>query len=224
MCEQVPLKVFKSSVGRMVGQSPVFGTEQLGMMNCNVTVLPEERWPRARKRPHSTEPAIDKLRREDRPMGMVVEVDTDIDSRDPAKHQGRSQDEGDPGPKAGDAGYSRMPIQPKRASIRGKAKDMKDNAVPVLRMGEKAPAPQLRRCSGQSGNHNCLRTAAIATTVTPRLTQGPQTAAPAIMAIAKSGKNDLPKTRPVGDKSVCDGRSMLRSFPLRLIAAITQIC
>ena len=158
------------------------------MMNRNVAVLPEERWPPARKCPHSTEPAIDRLRRKDRPMGMVVEVDTDIDSRDPAKHQGRSQDKGDPGPQAGDAGYSRMPIKPERASIGSEAKEMKDNAVPVLRMGEKVPAPELRRGSGQSGNHNCLRTAAIATAVTPRLTQGPQTAAPAIIVIAKSGK------------------------------------
>src|SRR6185295_18031623 len=148
----------------------------------------------------------------------------DIDSRDPAKHQGRSQDKGDPGPQAGNAGYSRMLIKPERASISSEAKEMKDNAVPVLRMGEKVPAPELRRGSGQSGNHNCLRTAAIATAVTPRLTQGPQTAAPAIIVIAKSGKNDLPKTRPVRDKNVCGGRSMLHSFPLRPIAAITQLC
>ena len=60
------------------------------MVNRNVTVLPKERWPPARKRPHSTEPAIDDLRREDWPMGMIVEVDTNIDSGDPAEHQSRS--------------------------------------------------------------------------------------------------------------------------------------
>jgi hypothetical protein len=41
-------------------------------------------------------------------------------------------------------------------------------------------------------------------TVTPRLTQGPQIAVPKIIAIAKSGKNALPKTIPVLDKNPCD--------------------
>ena len=53
-------------------------------------------------------------------------------------------------------------------------------------------------------------------TVTPRLTQGPQSVAPTMIAIANSGKNDLPKTRPVRDTKSRVRYRMLNSFPLRL--------
>jgi hypothetical protein len=56
----------------------------------------------------------------------------------------------------------------------------------------------------------------MAMTVTPRLTQGPQSAAPIMIAIANSGKNDRPKARPVCERTVRESRSMMSSFPLRL--------
>lgn len=97
-----------------------------------------------------------------------------------------------------------MPVEPKRATVSRKANDMKNYAVPVLRMRENLPTPQHRTGTTGLGTHNSLRAAAIAMTVTPRLTQGPQSAVPTIIAIAKSGKNALPKTRPVCDKNLCD--------------------
>jgi hypothetical protein len=53
-------------------------------------------------------------------------------------------------------------------------------------------------------------------TVTPRLIQGPQSAAPTMIAIAKNGKKDLPKTAAVRDKNVRKRRPMVSSFLLRL--------
>ena len=97
-----------------------------------------------------------------------------------------------------------MPVEPKRTTVCRKANDMKNYAVPVLRMRENLPTPQHRRGITGLGTHNSLRAAAIAMTVTPRLTQGPQSAVPTIITIAKSGKNALPKNIPVLDKNPCD--------------------
>ncbi len=58
------------------------------MMNGDVTVLPKERRPPARKCPDSTEAATKEARREDWAMGMIVEVDADIYAGDPTKHCG----------------------------------------------------------------------------------------------------------------------------------------
>ncbi len=90
---------------------------------------------------------------------------------------------------------------------------MEKDAVPVLRMGENAPpTPGLGRsrlCAQIS-----LNAAATAMTVTARLTHGPQSIAPAITVIAKSGKNDLPSTCLHSEKKPCD-RGPMYSFPLR---------
>jgi len=216
MCEQVALKVFKFSVSRVFGQGPIIGGQQVGVVDCDVAVLPKERWPAARECPHPAEPAIEELRREDWPVGMVVEVDADIDSGNPTKHQSRSQDKGYTGPRASDACYFGMQVEPERASVGRKANDMKEYAMPVLRVGKKTPRPQHRRGIGGIGNHSDRRAAAMATIVTPRLTQGPQSAAPTMIAIAKSGKKDLPKTSAVCDKNARARRPMMNSFPLRL--------
>jgi len=53
-------------------------------------------------------------------------------------------------------------------------------------------------------------------TVNPKLTQGPQNAVPKIIAIAKSGKNALPKTIPVLDKKPSDTPPKARRFMTRL--------
>ena len=87
---------------------------------------------------------------------------------------------------------------------------MKNYAVPVLRMGENM-SPTGRPCSAQIS----LNAAATAITVTARLTHGPQSIAPAMTVIAKSGKKDLPSTCLVFEKKPCPRRPMLRSFPLR---------
>ena len=188
------------------------------MVNRDVAVLPEERRPAARKCPDPAEPAIEELRGEDRAMGVVVEVDADVDSGDPAQDHGRSQDKSYARPWPGYTRHSGMQVEPECASIRRKADEVKDYAVPILRIGEKAPGPQ--RCRGREvaglWNHRDLKAAAIATTVTPRLTQGPQSAAPTIITIAKSGKKDRPKISPIGDTYVRKRRPMVSSFPLRL--------
>jgi len=49
------------------------------MVNGDVAVLPKERRPAPGDCPQPPEPPIDKMRREDGPMGMVVKVDADID-------------------------------------------------------------------------------------------------------------------------------------------------
>jgi hypothetical protein len=97
-----------------------------------------------------------------------------------------------------------MPVEPKRATVSGEANDMKNYAVPILRMRENLPTPQHRRSNAGLRTHNSLRAAAIAMTVTPRLTHGPQSAVPTIIATARSGKNDLPKTIPLLDKKPSD--------------------
>jgi hypothetical protein len=93
---------------------------------------------------------------------------------------------------------------------------MEEHAVPVLCMGEQAPAARKREGIACARNQISLSAAAIAMTVTPKLTQGPQSAVPAITTSAKSGKKDRPNAKPVCETNVCDRRAMLRSFPLRL--------
>lgn len=105
-----------------------------------------------------------------------------------------------------------MPVEPKRATVSRKANDMKNYAVPILRMRENLPTPQHRSGITGLGTHNSLRAATIATTVTPRLTQGPQSAVPAIIATARSGKNALPKAIPVLDKKPGDSPPKGRRF------------
>jgi len=89
---------------------------------------------------------------------------------------------------------------------------MEDHAVPVLRVRDKAPTPRQRLRVWGSGAHISRKAAAIAMTVNPRLTQGPHRAAPAMIAIANSGKNDREKIRPNSDKYIREGRAILRSF------------
>jgi hypothetical protein len=91
---------------------------------------------------------------------------------------------------------------------------MENDAVPVLRMGENTPPTRHLCMSGVSAQIS-LSAAATAITVTAKLTHGPQSIAPAITAIAKSGKNDLPSTCLAFERKPSDGRPMLRSFPLR---------
>src|SRR5882672_7493227 len=102
------------------------------MMNRDVAVLPKKRRPPTRKCPNSAEPAIDEVRDEDWPMGMIVEVDTDVYARDPTKHQSRSCHKGDARPRARDAGYLRVLVEPERASICREANNMEGHAMPVL--------------------------------------------------------------------------------------------
>jgi hypothetical protein len=104
------------------------------------------------------------------------------------------------------------PVEPKRATVSRKANDMKNYAVPILRMRENLPTPQHRRGITGLATHNSLRVAAIAMTVTPKLTQGPQSAVPTIIATAKNGKNALPKTIPVLDKKPRDTPPTGRRF------------
>lgn len=97
---------------------------------------------------------------------------------------------------------------------------MEGHTVPVLGMGENAPTVHRRKGIGRISTHKNLNAADIARTVTAKLTQGPQSIVPAMITIAKSGKNDLPKTSRVCDKNACDRRLMLRSFPLRFSYAM----
>jgi len=92
---------------------------------------------------------------------------------------------------------------------------MESDAVPVLRMGENAP-PTRRPCRLHLSAQISLNATATAMTVTARLTHGPQSVAPAMTVIAKSGKNDLPRTCLVFEKNSLDRRPMLCSFPLEL--------
>jgi len=81
--------------------------------------------------------------------------------------------------------------------------------VPVLRVGENAPRARL------SAQIN-LNAATTARTTTAKLTQGPQSIAPAMTVIARRGKNDLPIAAVVFEKNPAEGGPMLRSFPLRI--------
>jgi len=95
---------------------------------------------------------------------------------------------------------------------------MKSDAVPVLRMGENTPLTR-RPCSPRISAQINLNAAATAMTVTARLTHGPQTIAPAMTVIAKSGKNNLPSTCLAFEKKSYKTRPMISSFPLRLSSA-----
>jgi hypothetical protein len=185
-------------------------------MNGNVAVLPKKRRPAANKSPDSPEPTIGEWRSENWPVGMIVKVYADVDPGNPAQHRSRSQHECDAGPWPRDAGHAGMQVQPECAAVCRDADEMKNHAVPVLGMGEHAPAPTRREGIACEGAQIILSAAAIARTVAPRLTQGPQSAAPAIITIAKSGKKDRPNASPVRERNVCDRRAMVRSFPLRL--------
>src|ERR1700757_1999039 len=123
-------------------------------------------------------------------MGMVVEVDTNVDSGNPTENHSRSQHKGYPRPWAGDAGHFGMQVEPERANVSRQADEMEKHTVPVLRMRKKPP--RFLRCGGREiprcRDHSDLRATAIATTVTPRLTQGPQSAAPRMITIARRRK------------------------------------
>jgi hypothetical protein len=71
---------------------------------------------------------------------------------------------------------------------------MEGHAMPVLRVGKNAPAARL------SAQIN-LNAAAIASTTTAKLTQGPQSIAPTITAIVRRGKKDLPITTLVFERN-----------------------
>src|SRR5882757_3232318 len=97
-------------------------------------------------------------------MGMVVKVDADIDSGNPAENQSRSQHKGCAGPWAGDAGNLGMKVEPEGGSIGGEADDVEEDAVPVLRVREKTPG--LQNCRRRDGaglrDHSDLSAAAMA--------------------------------------------------------------
>ena len=97
---------------------------------------------------------------------------------------------------------------------------MESHAVPVLGMGENAPTARSHLGIAGHSSHNNLNAAAIARAVTVKLTQGPQSAEPAMTAIANSGKNDLPRTNPVCNKKAGDRGLMLCSFPLSYFCAL----
>jgi len=63
--------------------------------------------------------------------------------------------------------------------------------------------------------HNHLIATVTVRTVIAKLTQGPQSAAPAMTPIAKRGQNDRPNTSPISDRNVCGRILMVRSFPLK---------
>ncbi len=100
---------------------------------------------------------------------------------------------------------------------------MERYTVPVLGMRENAPALPSRGGQRQRRSQMVLKAAAIARTVTPRLTQGPQSAAPAIITMANRGKKDLPKASLVREKKPRDIRSILLSLPLRFTCAACEI-
>jgi hypothetical protein len=94
--------------------------------------------------------------------------------------------------------------------------------VEILRMREQA-----RRSRGRGGlariiAHNNLSAAAMAMTVTVRLTHGPQSMAPAMIATAKRGKNDRATATPLREKNPCDKRSMFHSIPLGCALGVKQ--
>jgi hypothetical protein len=90
---------------------------------------------------------------------------------------------------------------------------MEGNAVPVLGMGEDMPATRLL-CVPRLSAQISLNAAVIATAVIAKLTQGPQSIAPAMIVNAKRGKNDLPSTCLVFEEKPGNRRTMLRSFPV----------
>src|SRR5450432_161505 len=97
---------------------------------------------------------------------------------------------------------------------------MKRHAMPVLRIGQDAPAAQHHWGDEGLRIQISLNATAMAKAVIPRLTHGPQSMAPAMIVIAKSGKNDLPRTSLALDRNACDRRFMLRSFTLRFSCSL----
>ncbi len=92
---------------------------------------------------------------------------------------------------------------------------MENYTVPILRISQNAPAIR-DRCLGRRSAQISLNTAATARTVTAKLTHGPQSIVPAITAIAKRGKNDLPTKSVVFERDSCHRRPMLRSPEIQL--------
>jgi len=78
---------------------------------------------------------------------------------------------------------------------------MEDHAVLVLGVGENAPTAQRGCAIVRISTHQNLIAALSASTVIAKLTQGPQSIVPTMIAIARSGKNDLPITRPVCNRN-----------------------
>jgi hypothetical protein len=151
---------------------------------------------------------------------MVVEVDPDVYTGDPTQHHRRCRDKSNAGPWSSDANQCRMPVEPKRARIRGEAKNMEDQAVPVLRIGENAPAANRGQGISLISAQSNLKAAVTVRTVIARLTQGPQSIAPAMTAIANRGQNDLANISAVCDRKLCGGRVMPRSFLFKLSFAV----
>src|SRR5277367_974596 len=144
---------------------------------------------------------------------MVVKVNADINAGNPAKHRSRGCHKCYSRPRTRYAHQSGVRIKPKRASVGRETSDVKDHAMEVLRVGQDAPPDRSSRSSGWRVAHNSLKARVTASAVIAKLTQGPQSIAPAITVMAKRGQNDLPNTCPVCDRNVCDGRVMVRSCP-----------
>src|ERR1700683_2519955 len=139
MRQHVALKAFRSSVGIPFWKGPIFIAEQMGMVNC-MCILPKERRPATGKCPESAEPSIHERRGKNPPVRMVVEIDANVYSRNPAQQNRRSQHKRPSGPRARDAAKLGMFVKPDRACIRGQTSDVEDHAVQVLRMSENMPA------------------------------------------------------------------------------------
>ena len=127
---------------------------------------------------------------------MIVKIDADVHAGNPAEHHGGGQHESGARPGTGDAGQLRMQIEPKRAGVGREASEVEDDAVAVLRIGEKVAATRRGHRRAWIGAHNNFIAAITATTVMAKLTQGPQSMTPAMTASAKSGQKDLPTSSP----------------------------
>ena len=138
MLQHVALKALKTSVGVPLRKSPIFVSEQMGMVNC-VGVLPKERWPGTRKCPESAEPSVHERRSKNPKVRMVVKVDANIYSRNPPQQDRRSCHKCPARPRTRDAYKLRMFVKPERASVRGQTSYMENHAVEVLRMSENMP-------------------------------------------------------------------------------------
>src|SRR5216684_1023920 len=64
-------------------------------------------------------------------MRMVVEIDGNVDTRDPAKHDDRSRDECGHRPEAVNMGTLRMKVYPKRAAVSQQRHSVEDETVRV---------------------------------------------------------------------------------------------
>jgi len=102
--------------------------------------------------------------------------------------------------------------------------------VRILRVRENAATARRRRDAALLPGHINLRAAITASTVIAKLTQGPQSIAPAITTIAKRGQNDLPSASRLCDRNACERSLILRFFPLRFalqrayVASARPIC